>query len=114
MRAIYFGFGMFLLAIGVLIFVYGLIAIQIYQTGMEKAGIYGFYGSPTVEYGQALYMELLGAIIAIIGLGWAIYGATPRERLMIQPQVQVQQCKFCGAEMPADTIFCTECNRAQR
>jgi len=76
----------------------------------------------------AVFLQFGGGIIAILGLIIAISGvAAPQQRgaryvqaspqpsaKPTQPFVQQLNCRFCGAEIEKDEIFCPKCRRAQK
>jgi len=85
-----------------------------------------FPGQPTGLF--AVFLEFSGGIIAILGLILAIGGVASPQRIETryvqappQPsanprQLLIQQfnCKFCGAEIEKDELFCPKCRKAQK
>jgi len=76
----------------------------------------------------AVFLQFGGGIVAILGLIIAISGVAAPKKIEAryvqappqpsakptQPSVQRFNCKFCGAEIEEDEVFCPKCKRAQR
>jgi len=76
----------------------------------------------------AVFLQFGGGTVAILGLIIAISGvAAPRQiearyvqvpaqisAKQTQPLMQQFTCKFCGAEIEKDEVFCLKCRKAQR
>jgi len=76
----------------------------------------------------AVLLEFGGGIIAILGLIIAISGVAAPQRMETRyvqapPQPSVNpthvlirqsSCKFCGAEIDEDELFCPKCRKAQK
>jgi len=76
----------------------------------------------------AVFLQFGGGIVAIFGLIIAISGVaapqgTKARYVQAQPQplaktaqpfMQQFNCKFCGAEIEKDEVFCPKCRRAQK
>ena len=77
---------------------------------------------------SAVLLQLGGGIIAILGLIIAISGVAAPQRIetryvqappqpsakVTQPVMQLFNCKFCGAEIEKDEVFCPKCRKAQK
>jgi len=72
------------------------------------------------------FFQLIGGVLSIIGLlsciAWV--GSQPREKLAptgfrrvsepnVHPPSSGRRCKFCGAPLESDQVFCPKCERAQ-
>jgi len=76
----------------------------------------------------AVFLQFGGGTVAILGLIIAISGvAAPRQiearYVQVPAQISAKQtqslmqrftCKFCGAEIEKDEVFCLKCRKAQR
>jgi len=76
----------------------------------------------------AVFLQFGGGIIAILGLIVAISGVATPQRTEIryvqappQPSARPTQflirqfnCKFCGAEIEENELFCPKCRKAQK
>jgi len=76
----------------------------------------------------AVFLQFGGGIAAILGLIIAISGVATPQRTEAryvqappktlakptQPSMQQLNCKFCGAEIEEDEVFCPKCRRAQK
>jgi len=76
----------------------------------------------------AVFLQFSGGIIAILGLIMAISGVAAPQRIetryvQAQPQLSAKptqqvirqfNCKFCGAEIAEDELFCPKCRKAQK
>jgi len=85
-----------------------------------------FPGQPVGFF--AVFLQFSGGIIAILGLIIAIGGVASPQRIETryvqlppQPSANPMQlltrqfsCKFCGAEIEKDEVFCPKCRKAQK
>ena len=76
----------------------------------------------------AVLLQFGGGIIAILGLIIAISGVAAPQRIetlyvqappqpsakVTQPVMQLFNCKFCGAEIEKEEVFCPKCRKAQK
>jgi hypothetical protein len=87
-----------------------------------SAALLSLFGSPALA---GAILQLIGGIIAIAGLlvciSWigsqrAMPSSTRAQRtaeLVTQTKDSAPKCKFCGAVMEPDAVFCPSCQRAQ-
>lgn len=125
MRRITLGFGTLLLILGFVIYQLGLLVmfrstefqgqLPSFLRGILPAGLMG------------VAMQLGGGITAIVGVIVCICGAASSYNKQIlrrledlietrseERVVPMIRCRFCGAELEEQAIFCPVCNKSQR
>lgn len=123
--------GRITLGFGTLILVLGFV---IYQLGVFVSSQWEKFANQLPKFLSALdppmcgmALQFVGGLTGILGLVVCIYGAvyshekrTLRElaflltsRLEERP-IPAQRCKFCGAEIEEQAVFCPACNKSQK
>lgn len=116
--------------LGFIIYQFGLSIMVLpgsYLSEVESSFIATFFPGQPVDL-VAVSLQFCGGIIAILGLIMAISGVSAPQRIetryiQAQPQpstkptqklIQRFNCKFCGAEIAEDELFCPKCRKAQK
>jgi hypothetical protein len=115
---------------GFIIYQFGISMIQLPRSYLSEIanGTFAalFPGQPVDLF--AVFLQFGGGIIAILGLIIAIGGVVSPQRtetLYVQAppqpsarptQLLIRQfnCKFCGAEIQENELFCPKCRKAQK
>lgn len=116
---------------GVLILIVGFVIYQLGLLIILRQATFLVHLSPILPGGltpdlTGAALGFIGGIIGIIGLVTCISSATSIQRREVLRSVEElkaiiskmlipkRRCKFCGAEIDEQAIFCPVCNRSQR
>jgi len=117
--------GAFGIVVGFLVYEYGLfLTLNLWPSlSSETLSFVPWIGSVAV---MGALLQLIGGMLGITGLlsciAWV--GSQPKEKSKASgfrrtPEVDVlpvptgPRCKFCGAVMESDSVFCPKCERSQ-
>jgi hypothetical protein len=120
--------------VGFIIYQFGISVIALpggYLSEVESSIFAALFPGQSVDL-LAVFLQFGGGIIAILGLIMAISGVAAPQRIetrYVQAPVEASSnrtqlfpllpsrkfnCKFCGAEIEENELFCPKCRKAQK